>query len=49
MCETRNTHRMSMGKSLVNYPIGTLRIKLEVIRGGGNWFRIISHDCNFEF
>jgi hypothetical protein len=27
---------MSMGESLVNYPIGTLRIRLEVIRGGWN-------------
>jgi hypothetical protein len=44
MSGTRNIHRMSMGKFLVNYPIGTLKIRLEVIRGGWNWFRIISQD-----
>jgi hypothetical protein len=49
MCETRNIHRMSIGKSLVYYPIGTMRIRLAVIRGGWNCFRIISHDCNFGF
>jgi hypothetical protein len=34
---------MSIGKSLVNYPLGTQRIRLEVMRAGRNWFRIISH------
>jgi len=44
MCETRNIHRMSMGKSLVNYPSRTLRLRFGVIRGGWKWFRIILRD-----